>query len=731
MIPALDCPEELALIQKGLSGCRGIESLSPNFLHRSLTVTFDADQIAPAAIAEQLRNIGFPPEAAAERSSAPEVVRPLRTTMWLSGVLLAAAVACQILAIDSSWIPFFSMASCILSGWPVTKAAWRALRLWRLDMNALMVIAAVGAIATAPRTGEWTEAPTALFLFGLSLWLESYSLGRARKAVQTLIEIAPTVAHRLGPSPGCHHKAAMDHVAHEAEQDKIEDIPTDRVHLGERILVRPGERVPVDGVVIAGESAMNESTITGESAPEDFSTGDIVFAGSMNGEGALELRVTKPAHESTLAHIARLVEQAEAARSPTERFVDAFARRYTPAVILLAIVVACGPPLAARLGILEVGVTASNVWFDWLHRGLVLLVIACPCALVISTPVTIVCGLRQATKFGLLVKGGQFLELAGKIDCVAFDKTGTLTEANPRVVQIRPLSNASADEILTIAASLETKSEHPLARAIVEAATDRHLPLRVVEQFTVHRGAGVQGSIAGETYFVASRRFFVANQVDGALPDEHAAALNNKISAMQICVGTQRKLLGEILLDDEPRSDAAQAVSELHALGISPIVMLTGDSRAAAQRVAERTSVDEFHAELLPADKVEQLRCLASRHHCLAMVGDGVNDAPALATASVGIAFGSHASATALETADVVVLSRHLTRIPELIRLGRRTRALLRQNIAIAIGIKLAVLLLAVLGHANLWLAVGADVGASMVVIFNGMRLLRRVGQVF
>jgi Cd2+/Zn2+-exporting ATPase len=468
---------------------------------------------------------------------------------------------------------------------------------------------------------------------------------------------------------------------------------------------------------------VNQAPITGERAPIDKTTGDHVFAGTLNGEGSLEIRATRAATESTLAHIARLVEQAQAARSPTERFVDHFARRYTPTVILLAVLLACVPPLVAyTIGAEWASVVAP---IDWFHRGLVLLVIACPCALVISTPVTIVCGLHRAARHGILVKGGAHLESAGVVDCIAFDKTGTLTTGDAEVLGIVPVGDATADDALRLAAMLERHSEHPLAAAIVAAAAARGLDVPETSRFAAIRGFGVEGDHEGVTYYVGSPRLFRTNGWGGAaahrdFTDEVPAAA----AATVALVGTRERIAGAILLADPPRADAAFAVRQLKQMGVARIVMITGDSRATAQWIAGQLGIDDARAELLPQDKVDEVARLVQTHPRMAMVGDGVNDAPALAASRLGIALGSQASDTALETADVVIMSPKLERVVELLRLGRRTRAVLWQNILLSLAIKALVFVLAALGIATMWMAVAADVGASMLVIFNGMRLL-------
>jgi len=508
-------------------------------------------------------------------------------------------------------------------------------------------------------------------------------------------------------------------VAHRVDESgTVADVAPGELAVGDRVLVKPGERLPVDGVVANGTSGVNQAPITGESLPVEVEPGHRVFAGSINGEGSLEITASETADRSTLAHIARLVEQAQRTQAPTERFVNRFARRYTPAVIVLAVVLAVVPPLLFDQPAIE-----------WLHRGLVLLVIACPCALVISTPVTIVSGLHAAARRGLLVKGGGPLEDAGRIDVVAFDKTGTLTTGQAQVVGVLNFEATGEDEVLRVAAALEVHSEHPLAQAIVAAVRSRGLEWEPAGEMAALRGFGLQGTLDGETYYVGNMRLFEEQHLGGDCGlSHHAERIEQAGGAATVAlVGTKHRMLGAVLLSDRPRDEARSVVAELRRSGVRSVVMLTGDSRPVAEQIAAELGIDGVFAELLPQEKVEQVTQLMERYPGLAMVGDGVNDAPALVAAHLGIALGSEASDTALETADVVVTSSRLGRVVELLRLGRRCRRLLAQNITIALAVKAAVLALAAAGLATMWMAVAADVGASMLVIFNGMRLLNGV----
>ena len=699
-IPALSCPDEMVVLEKALGRLPGVASLMPDYLNRALRVEFRPDQVDAATIAASIRRLGFDVEPGGAGGTRPvEPDRPWRHLSTTSGglLLLSAALARLWLGETTTAVAGLAVGAAIVSGIPVVRAAARALRARVLDMNVLMTIAAVGAVAI----GDCFEAATAMFLFAISIWLESFSMDRARRAVQTLIELAPAVAHRL-------------------DGEASSDVDVAELRVGDRVLVKPGERIPVDGAVVAGASAVNQAPVTGESMPVEKEPGDGVFAGSLNGEGSLEVRVGRTADSSTLAHIARLVAQTQGSPAPTERFIHGFARRYTPAVILLAFSVAFVMPLLGWLGMAGASATEASEWF---HRGLVLLVIACPCALVISTPVTIVSGLFGAARRGLLIKGGAHLENAGRIDGLALDKTGTLTTGTPQVVGVEPLDSRTADEVLSVAARLERHSEHPLAEAIVAAAARRGLTGGEVADFSALRGFGIRGRIDGQTVYVGSPRLFREQQIG---TDSEVEKAIEEADGTLALVGTAEALWGVIRLADPARPDAAAAVAELKRIGIRPVVMLSGDRPATARHLAETLGIDEVHAGLLPEDKVACVRRLAARYPHLAMVGDGVNDAPALAAAHLGIALGAQSSDTALETADVVVMTPQLGRLGELVRLGRRCRRILAENITLALSIKAIVLLLAVAGLATMWMAVAADVGASILVTFNGMRMATR-----
>ena len=574
--------------------------------------------------------------------------------------------------------------------WFVAPKAWRSALGLRPDMNLLMTIAVVGAAAI----GEWFEAATVAFLFSVSLLLESWSVGRARRAIAALMDLTPPTA-RVRDDDGREIEVSPEEVA-----------------VGQTFIVRPAEKVPLDGQVIRGRSDVNQAPITGESVPVSKSAGAEVFAGTINGDGVLEVECTKPASDTTLAHIIRMVGEAQSRRAPSEKWVEQFARVYTPVVMALAVTILIVPPLLF-----------GGAWLDWLYRSLVLLVIACPCALVISTPVSVVAALAAAARNGVLVKGGVYIEAPARLNAIAMDKTGTLTEGKPAVIDVVPMSGHDETELLQRAAALEAHSNHPLARAIVEAAHRRNIAVPDADEFEIIQGKGATGRIDGKLYWLGSHRYLEERQ-------QETKAVHEQLESMQragrtvVVVGNESHVCGFITLADTLRPTAADTLKQLRATGIKHLVMLTGDNQGTAQAIATEAGIDEVHAELLPADKVKAIETLVGKYNQVAMVGDGVNDAPALGRASLGIAMGAAGSDAAIETADIALMSDDLAKLPWLISHSRRTLAIIRQNITFSLAVKALFVILTFAGYASLWAAIGADMGASLLVIFNGLRLL-------
>ncbi len=578
----------------------------------------------------------------------------------------------------------------------VLPRAWASLRALRPDMNLLMTLAIAGAIVL----GELLEAATVALLFAVALLLESWSVGRARNAVRALLDLTPPTAR----------------VRSEAGDER--SIPADQVQIGDIVVVHPGERLPLDGVVVAGRASVDTSPVTGEARPADVEAGSDVFAGTISTDGVLELRVTRLAGDTLVARIVRRVAEARSRQGRTERWVDRFALVYTPVVFVAALLVATVPPLLA-----------GSDWSEWIYRALVLLVIGCPCALVISTPVGVVAGLTAAARNGVLVKGGDVLERPAHIGAIAFDKTGTLTTGRLAVAAVVALDGHEDDDVLGLAAALERRSGHPIGRAIVAEAERRSLPVRASTEVRVLPGRGAEGSVDGTLAWLGSRRLLVERGQDTA--ELHGLAHAAEASGRSVVVvGRDGHVCGLIALEDSPRAEAGQAVEELRRLGCERISVLSGDNRDTVEAIAARVGIDAVHAGLLPDDKLEQVEALrrtirGSRNGLVAFVGDGINDAPALAAADVGIAFGQRATDVAIETADVALIGPALTRIPWLVAHSRRVLAVIRANVAFALAVKAVFVLLTVLGHASLWAAIAADMGASLLVIANSLRLLR------
>lgn len=570
--------------------------------------------------------------------------------------------------------------------------AWFAVRTLRPDMNLLVLVAAAGALAL----GEWFEAAVVCFLFAVSLRLEQWSVGRARHAITALMDLAPPVAHVR------------------SDDGAFMETPLDAVRPGDVIRVRPGERMPVDGAVSTGRTNVNQAPLTGESAPIEKEIGDEVFAGTINLDGAIEFRCTKPASDSSLARIVRMVEEAQSRRTEAEQWIERFARVYTPAMIAVGIAIAVVPPIALAWTLRES-----------VYAALVMLLIACPCALVISTPVTIVAGLAAAARRGVLIKGGAFLEAPARLKCIAFDKTGTLTAGTPSVQSVVPLNRHTELDLLGVAAAIEATSLHPIAQAITAYARERGIEITPAESHAALEGKGVEGVVNGNTYWLGSHR--LVHEMTPCDDEAEARAAEFEAAGQTVVMlGTEGHVCGLLGIADAPREDAHAVLADLKSAGIECCVMLTGDNAGTAKSLAAVTGVDEFTAELLPEDKLYAVETLRERFGPVGMVGDGINDTPAMAAADVGIAMGAAGSDAAIEAADIALMGDELSAVPWLLRHSRRVLVIIKQNVVIALGLKFVVFALAIGGYATLWMAVAADMGASLIVIFNGLRALRR-----
>ncbi len=621
----------------------------------------------------------------------------LMTAAFFSQALLDGSIIAVLMGNETGAPPALSIVlycSAILAGgWPVFPKALYAARKLRPDMNLLMAIAVLGAIIL----GKWLEAASVSFLFSLALVLESWSVNRAKREIASLLDITPPKARVICP----HHKG------------KIEEEPVSEIQVGSTVIVRPGERVPLDGVITRGATSVNQAPITGESAPVAKGPGAEVFAGTINEEGTIEFRSTRPASDTTLSRIIRMVEEGRSRRSSYERWVEKFARIYTPFMMLVALTIVIVPPLFL-----------GGNWAKWFYEGLVILVISCPCALIISTPVTVVAGLSSAAGNGVLIKGGAYLEAPARLKSIALDKTGTITFGQPTVERIIPIDNHSEYDLLSNAAALEAHSTHPFARAIIRHVESRGISPAVAESFTILPGEGAQGTINGKSYWIGSYRMLKRWRRETAVTHDAILGLEDPGHSLMV-MWCNDHICGLVSVADQVRPEAREAVAALKALGLEKVIMLSGDNRKTVELIAGAVGIDEFHPELLPGDKVRLVSELEKKFGGIAMVGDGINDTPAMAAATVGIAMGAMGSDAAIETADIALMSDDLSKIPWLIRHSRKTMAIIRQNVIFALLIKSLFVGLAASGVATLWGAIAADMGASLLVILNGLRMLK------
>ncbi len=713
-IRGMDCAEEVNILKRELRELAGMESnLSFDILNGRMTVR-DAGQLSAQQVIEIVARTGMSAElwAGAEQSATRSETRrwwrDARTAMTaLSGSLIVVGFGVH-LVLSGNWLAAFApehagaagvmpvavrilyVLAVIAGAWFVLPKAWFSLRRFRPDMNLLMTVAVIGAIAI----GQWLEAATVSFLFALSLALESWSVGRARRAVEALLKIAPESVSVVEPDGTIRQSLSAS------------------VPVGTLFRISPGERIGLDGTVVQGTTDVNQAPITGESLPVTKEPESSVFAGTINGNGVIDVRSTKSANDTTLAHVIRLVGESQGRRSPAEQWVNGFARIYTPAVFAVAILTASVPPLLFH-----------QPWETWFYQSLVLLVIGCPCALVISTPVSIVAGLAAAARNGVLVKGGLALETPARLKAIAMDKTGTLTEGRPSVVKVVALNGHSEQDLLERAGAMESSSQHPLALAICDYVRARGLKPGPVTEFTLIPGKGATARIDGRSFWLGSHRFLEERGQE--TPEVHSLLGDLSASGHSVVViGNETHVCGFIALADRLRPGIPELLAATRALGVPHIVMLTGDNEGTARTIARQAGIEEVRAELLPADKVAEIESLVQRYESVAMIGDGVNDAPAMARASLGIAMGAIGSDAAIEAADVALMSDDLHQLPWLIAHSRRTLSIIRQNIVLSLAVKFVFVALAFAGHASLWAAIAADMGVSLLVIVNALRLL-------
>lgn len=691
-VAELDCPSEEKLIRGQLESVPEVEKLLFNFITQEVTIQHHLK--TPALLIDRIAALGM--KATLKTKKDKEYLEGNPHPSWIilsiSGILalIAELIAYSLSNEQSPWVALLALLAMALSGKTTLKKGWLALRTKTLNISSLMLIAITGAVLI----GEWPEAAMVTVLFALAERIEVYSLDKAREAIRKLMEIAPDVA-----------------TVKQAD-DSWQIIPVSEVSLGDIIWVKPGERIPLDGEIVAGKSSVNQAPITGESMPLDKDIGDKVYAGTINEHGSFQFKVYVTAGDTILAKIGKTIAEAQAERAPTQRFVDQFAKYYTPLMVIIAILIAVIPPIIWG-GLLSV----------WLYKALTLLVIACPCALVISTPVTVVSGLAAAAKHGTLIKGGTYLEQGHRLKAIALDKTGTLTEGKPRVTKLIPFNEQTSEKALQLAASLDEHSEHPIAQAIVKEWQKQQskTSLLPVTDFKALPGRGVTGLINNVQYFVGNHQLAKDNKVCTQEIEDQLEVLEQAGQTTIILSDTER-VLAIFAVADTLRSTSQLAIKALHKYGIKTC-MLTGDNAITAKAIAAQVGIDEIRANVLPADKVYAIDELIKRYNVVGMVGDGINDAPALAKASIGFAMGKGTD-IALETADIALMNDNLVKLPQFIYLSRKTASVLFQNISLSIVVKVIFFGLALAGAATLWMAVFADMGASLLVVANGLRLL-------
>ncbi|MDV5859603.1 heavy metal translocating P-type ATPase [Pseudomonas mendocina] len=692
-IEQMDCPTEERLIRDALGRLPGVAGLHFNLLQRVLTVSHDEGMLAQVLPA--IRALGFTPQIEDDRTAQQPAAAPAKKNWWplaLAGGVATASEVVHFAGLGPDWlVALLAVAAILMCGLNTYKKGWIALKNRNLNINALMSIAVTGAVLI----GQWPEAAMVMVLFTLAELIEARSLDRARNAIRGLMDLAPP-------------RATVQQADGSWQELDVQDIG-----LGAVVRVRPGERISLDGEVVGGSSTVNQAPITGESLPIEKGVGDPVFAGTINEAGSLEFRVTAAARDTTLARIIHAVEEAQGSRAPTQRFVDQFSRIYTPLVFAFALAVAVLPPLVI-----------GGAWLDWVYRALVLLVVACPCALVISTPVTIVSGLAAAARKGILIKGGVYLENGRNLALLALDKTGTLTHGKPVQTDSLNLLGMEEPSHAIWAASLAARSDHPVSLALARHAAEQGRALRDVADFEALPGRGTKGVVDGALLYLGNHRLVEELGLCSVQLEQRLEALERQGKSVVVLCDEQRALM-LFAVADTVRQSSREAVAELHELGVRTC-MLSGDNAHTAAAIAEQVGVDEARGDLLPADKLAWVEARQAQGKVVGMVGDGINDAPALARAEIGFAMGAAGTDTAIETADVALMDDDLRKIPAFVRLSRQTHAILLQNIVLALGIKAIFLALTLAGEATMWMAVFADMGVSLMVVFNGLRLLRK-----
>ena len=694
-IEGLSCANCAATFEKNVKEIPGIIDAKVNFGASKIAVYGKEPSIKQLEQAGAFENLKVFPEHHSNRlQRTPFWKNRANLPLLFSFVLLVIGWGMDWFHVEEKFVILFNAAAILVGGFRLFITGIKNLVRFQFDMNTLMTIAVFGAAAI----GEWGEGATVVILFAISEALERYSMNKARQSIQSLLEIAPDQA-----------------MVRRGDQEKL--VPVDEIQIGDIVIVKPGQKFAIDGVIVNGTSMVNQSAITGESIPVQKTVNDEVFAGTLNGEGLVEVKVTKHAKDTTLAKIIHLVEEAQAERAPAQAFIDRFAKIYTPAILVAGVLLMVIPPMFFQLE-----------WSDSIYRGLALLVVGCPCALVISTPVAIVTAIGNAARNGVLIKGGIYLEEAGSLTAIAFDKTGTLTKGTPIVTDLVSFVAGKEQQLLSVAAAIEKHANHPLAAAFMQKAEEEKVSFETgkIDQIQSRPGKGIQAEVEGTIYYLGSPQWLEEQLSHPFLENQ-----TQQIQALQaqgktvVLLGTEQKLLALFAIQDKVRESSRNVMKQLHQLGIYKTLMVTGDHRKTAEALGKEVGINEIQAELLPKEKLAQIKKLRNEGHRVAMVGDGVNDAPALAFANVGIAMGGAGTDTALETADIALMADDLQKLPFTIRLSRKAMQIIKQNIFISFFLKVIALLLIFPGWLTLWLAIFADMGATLIVTMNALRLLK------
>jgi len=693
-VKGMDCSDEVSAIQRAFD-FEGIFGVEANIMTETVTISHQ-DTVTQEKLRQTIERAGVK-VVISEEGSFFEINLTRIILVSASGLILGIGLVLDWFKLASFSIQTtLYLLSIVLAGIIIFPKALRALQKQSLDMNVLMTVAVVGAIVIK----EFSEAASVVFLFALAELLEAMSVARARRAIKDILSVSSKEATVV-------------------EGSKVRDVPIESLKIGDIVLVRPGENIPIDGTVSEGRSNVNQASLTGESKPVSKDVGDSVWAGTTNESGVLKIKAEKEYKDTKIAKVISLVEEAQSEKAPSQRFVDKFASIYTPSILVLAVLVAIVPPLLFQAN-----------WEDWFYKALVFLVIGCPCALVIATPVSVVSGLTSLARRGVLVKGGVHLESLGKLQAIALDKTGTITEGTPRVSEVKSFSKLSENEILRITASLESMSTHPLAKAVLHYTSSKNIEYPHPSDYRIVPGKGAEGLIDGHWYFVGNHvmahEFGICTQeIEAYLDTVESKAMSVIVLGHRPHEGCVGEIFAIFAVGDKIRENIPLSIGRFHKAGVKMVAMLSGDNQKTVNAVAKQVGIDYAKGALLPDQKVQEIKGLVSKYHFVGMVGDGVNDAPALAHASVGIAMGVAGSDTAIETADVALMKDDILELPKAILHGKKVLNVIRFNIGFAIAIKAVFFVLAIFGLTNLWLAVAADMGASLLVTFNALRLLR------